>query len=238
MNLHSSLTRLCGVIAIATSALVIQTCGGGARAPETSSQAQSLDNEFEIRTLSNRADLISDGDALVEVRVPNDVPLQEVTLTLNGVDVGAAFVTDQQAHALRGVLQGLRVGENQFVAEANGRGEDEDRSRVSLTITNHPRGGPVSLGSQTMPWICATPEPVPESGNTPGSNASGLTTNAVDAQCNIATEYKLFYRTTTAGCSNSLPDPSPPAPPPTNNCFKPYTVGSTPPGLATTTTTT
>src|SRR5204863_4696754 len=68
-------------------------------------------------------------------------------------------------------------------------------------------------------------------------NASGLSTTAVDAQCNIATEYKLFYRTTTAGCSTALPDPSPPAPMPTNNCFKPYTVGSTPADLATTTTT-
>jgi hypothetical protein len=75
-------------------------------------------------------------------------------------------------------------------------------------------------------------------GNTPASNASGLSTTAVDAQCNIATEYKLFYRTTTVGCSTALPDPSPPAALPTNNCFKPYTPGITPLDLATTTTTT
>src|SRR6185295_15484897 len=93
------------------------------------------------------------------------------------------------------------------------------------------------LGSQTTPWICATPTPVAASGNTPASNASGLSTFAIDAQCNIATEYKLFYRTTTVGCSTSLPDPSPPAAPPTNNCFKPYTLGSAPADLATTTTT-
>jgi hypothetical protein len=95
----------------------------------------------------------------------------------------------------------------------------------------------VLLGSQTTPWICATPTPVAQSGNTPASNASGLTTFAIDAQCNIATEYKLFYRTTTAGCSTALPDPSPPAPAPTNNCFKPYAPGTTPADLAITTTT-
>ena len=39
---------------------------------------------FEIVTLSNRADLISGGDALVEVRVPKTVPLKKVTLWLNG----------------------------------------------------------------------------------------------------------------------------------------------------------
>ena len=76
-----------------------------------------------------------------------------------------------------------------------------------------------------------------QSGNTPATNASGLSTFAIDAQCNIATEYKLFYRTTNAGCSSALPDPSPPAAPPTNNCFKPYTPGSAPADLATTTTT-
>ncbi len=48
-------------------------------------------------------------------------------------------------------------------------------------------------------------------------------------------EYKLFYRTTTTPCSTALPDPSPPAAPPTNNCFKPYTSGSVPDDLATTT---
>ena len=42
---------------------------------------------FEIVTLSNRADLISDGNALVEVRVPNTVPLHHVTIWLNGNDM-------------------------------------------------------------------------------------------------------------------------------------------------------
>ena len=191
---------------------------------------------FEIITLSNRADLISGGDALVEVRVPKNVPLKKVTLWLNGHEVTAAFRTNEAARTMRGVLTGLVVGENEFLADSNGSGNG--RPRATLRILNHPIGGPVLLGSQTTPWICATPTPVAESGNTPGSNASGLSTFAVDAQCNIATEYKLFYRTTTTGCSSALPDPSPPAPAPTNNCFKPYNPASPPPAdLATTTTT-
>jgi len=199
------------------------------------SAKDAASGQFEIVTLSNRADLISGGDALVEVRVPNTAPLQHVTLWLNGSNVTTAFHSDAAARVMRGVLTGLVVGENEFLADSNGRGKG--RPRASLTITNHPIGGPVLLGSQTTPWICATPTPVAASGNTPASNASGLSTFAIDAQCNIATEYKLFYRTTTVGCSTSLPDPSPPAAPPTNNCFKPYTPGSTPADLATTTTT-
>jgi Tannase-like family of unknown function (DUF6351) len=200
-------------------------------------EAEPTPLNFEIVTLSNRADLISGGDALVEVRIPKNVPLKKVTLWLNGHEVTSTFQTNEAARTMRGVLTGLVVGENEFLADSNGNGNG--RPRATLRILNHPIGGPVLLGSQTTPWICATPTPVPQSGNTPASNASGLTTFAVDAQCNIATEYKLFYRTTTPGCSTALPDPSPPATPPTSPCFKPYNPADpTPVDLAGTTTTT
>src|SRR5258708_6088016 len=196
-------------------------------------QAGEDPSNFEIVSLSNRADLISGGDALLEVRVPKNMPLNKGRLSLNGHDVTGAFTANASARTLRGVVSGLVEGRNDFVAS-----ESQGGREARLVITNHPIGGPVLLGSQTQPWICATPTAVPASGNTPASNASGLSTFAsTDGQCNIATEYKLFYRTTTAGCSTALPDPSPPAPPPTNNCFKPYTVGTTPADLATTTTT-
>jgi len=198
-------------------------------------QAGEGPSNFEIVSLSNRADLVSGGDALLEVRVPKNVPLNQVSLRLNGRDVTAAFRGNAAARTLRGVVTDLVDGDNEFAAEARGDGHGGPHAR--LTITNHPIGGPVLLGSQTQPWICATPAPTAASGNTPATNASGLTTFAVDAQCNIATEYKLFYRTTTAGCSTALPDPSPPTPAPTNNCFKPYTSGTAPADLATTTTT-
>jgi hypothetical protein len=268
MTESMSVTVRSGGVAVATLSLFFAGCGTGApgtaesqravpQARDQSSGDDSRRPDFEIKTLSNRADLISDGDALVEVRVPGGVPVHEVTLTLNGANVGAEFVAvpgaprsgggehgdrdhdgdDDDSSTLRGVLHSLVAGENLFVAETSGRGSGP-RRQVSLTITNHPRGGPILLGSQTTPWICATPAPVAASGNTPASNASGLTTSAVDAQCNIATELKLFYRTTTAGCSTALPDPSPPAVAPANDCFKPYTAGSTPADLAMTTTTT
>jgi hypothetical protein len=249
MDMRSRFRAPWGCTAIAIVMAFFAGCGGG-NPPAQSSLASSEGAapvaapaeshpqlppfNFEIRTLSNRADLISDGDALVEVRVPKDVPMHKVTLTLNGNNVNAAFVADGDARTLRGVVTGLVSGENTLVADANGQGKG--RPWASLTITNHSRGGPVLLGAQTTPWVCATPAPVAQSGDTPASNASGLTTFAVDAQCNIATEYKLFYRTTATGCSSALPDPSPPAPAPTNNCFKPYTPGSTPADLAMTTT--
>src|SRR6266852_3306764 len=114
-------------------------------------------SNFEIVSLSNRADLISGGDALLEVRVPKTVPLHQVRLLLNGGDVTATFRTDATGLVMRGVLTGLVQGQNDFIADSNGRGRG--RPRASLTITNHPIGGPVLLGSQTQPWVCATPTP-------------------------------------------------------------------------------
>src|SRR5712691_4874244 len=209
-------------------------------------QAGEGPSNFEIVSLSNRADLISGGDALLEVRVPKTVPLHQVRLFLNGRDVTATFRTDATGLVMRGVLTGLVQGQNDFIADSNGRG----RPRASLTITNHPIGGPVLLGSQTQPWVCATPTPAIDPATGALSNASGLRTAAVDAQCNIATELKLFYRTKVpvtaapgdGGCSFVLPDPTPtianPAPTtPANSCFQPYDPVTTSAALVASTTT-
>src|SRR5882672_7337034 len=203
-------------------------------------------NRFEIRTLSNRADLISGGDALVEVQVPGHVTPDAVVISLNGHDTTAAFTRNTAARSFRGLVSGLADGRNTLEAgarEHHGSGHTE-----KLEITNHPIGGPVLLGSQTTPWICATPAAVPQVGDTPASNASGLTTFAIDAQCNIATEFHLFYRTKTpvsvnngadGNCVFVLPDPSPTttAPTPAFSCFQPYVPGTTPAALVASTTT-
>ena len=91
-------------------------------------------------------------------------------------------------------------------------------------------------GPQIMPFFCATADAAaPPTATTPATNASGLSTPAIDAQCNIATEHKLYYRTTTRRLlvRPARPDarrstftattPPQPATPPANACFKPYT---------------
>ncbi len=191
--------------------------------------------DLEIVTLSNRADLISGGDALVEVRVPKQVSLSSVRVKLNGHDVTSSFTANTAARTLRGLVTGLVDGRNDLLADPDGKGHGKE---ARLTITNHPIGGPVLSGPQITPFFCAQPlNPnfpfQPATATTPAPNYSGLSTPASDAQCNIATEFKLYYRTTATGCSFGLPDPTPnvgvtattaPAPstPPANACFKPY----------------
>ncbi len=174
--------RLCGASA---AALAVSACGGGgtdtasdmqtgmsagnaaiesASAHDATSDHFGRDSNFVIRTLGNRADLISDGDALVEVQVPQDVRLDKVKLTLNGTDITASFVADATREHCAACRPGSgrqeRTGFSRRARNGDGHGSADDNDDASLTITNHPRGGPVLLGSQTTPWICATPAPV------------------------------------------------------------------------------
>jgi hypothetical protein len=103
--------------------------------------AQAADDDVRIEVLSNRADVISGGDALIRVHRPSDadgLPL-EVSVGGRGVKLDSAGV---------GLVEGLDVGRNVVTAQlADGRG-------ARITITNHPIGGPVFAGPQVTPWIC------------------------------------------------------------------------------------
>src|SRR4029453_19352511 len=68
------------------------------------------DDSFEIATVSNRADLISGGDALVEVTVPKGVAPNRVQVRLNGADITGVFTA--QGRTLRGLVEGLVEGRN------------------------------------------------------------------------------------------------------------------------------
>src|SRR5262245_49893028 len=202
-------------------------------------------NDLEIVTLSNRADLISGGDALVEVRVPKHVSLSKVKVKLNGHDITASFTANAAARTLRGLVTGLIEGPNDLVADPNGKRHGK---AVRLRLSNHEIGGQVLSGPQITPYSCATPVFRPATPTSPALNFSGLSTAAVDEQCNIATEYTLYYRTTATPCSLNIPDPTPnvnflattappPVSPPANACFMPYNPAEVPPpDLATTTT--
>jgi Tannase-like family of unknown function (DUF6351) len=187
-------------------------------------------NPVQIKILSNRADLVSGGDVYIEVVLPDVGRIGDFRIDVDGRDVTSVFAMRSDGR-IKGVITGLANGNNVVTAAV------PNASPVRITVTNHPIGGPVIAGTQIQPWVCATPVAVAESGNTAATNSSGLSTNAIDAQCNIATEFKYYYKTTTAGCTNSLPDPIPPAVPPTNGCFKAYNpAAATPADLATTTT--
>ncbi|MBC7974986.1 MAG: hypothetical protein H7138_08375 [Myxococcales bacterium] len=185
-----------------------------------------------IVSLSGRADLISGGDALIEIGLPTGATFSQLHVAVDGRDVTGAFA-ERKLGRIIGMVTGLADGRNVLSADVG------TNRRVSLTLTNHKIGGPVISGAQVTPFECAVPSFDPAApGVDPDTTVSGLSTRAIDDQCNIASEVTLFYRTSTPGCVPDRPDPSKPAVPPANTCFKPYDpAAAAPADLAMTTTT-
>lgn len=123
--------------------LVTALLFAGIALPAESAPAAPL----EISVVGNRADLVSGGDALVDIAVPPGVDAAKVTVLLGGRDVTGAFGVRPNGR-LQGLVTGLALGANELVAKAGGSG-------ARLTITNHPTAGPVFSGPHIQPWTCA-----------------------------------------------------------------------------------
>ena len=160
--------------------------------PSTSTARDRDAFDLEIRTISNRADLISGGDALVEIVLPPRTRASSVRVELNGRDITRRFAIRADGRFV-GLVQGLQLGKNRLTAAVGHRVE-------RLTVTNHAIGGPIFSGPQVEPWICQTEE-------------AGLGP-ALDAQCNAPTKVEFFYRSTNAATPGFLPYN--PANPPTD----------------------
>jgi hypothetical protein len=157
-----------------------------ASAPTTSPTGQ-----VTIRSLSNRADLLSGGDAAIGIGLPRDVRLRsrDVRVLLNGRDVKRSF--GPTPRGIEGVVDDLPVGVSTLqVRLSHGRG-------AQIDLTNHPIGGPIFAGPQVQPWVCTTQDEglgVPE-----------------DAQCNAPTTYTWEYQPTGAAPGSYQPyDPTSP----------------------------
>ncbi len=167
--------------------------------------------EFSIETLSTKAYLVSGGDVLVRINVPQNVPLQKTTVTLNGQDVTSVFRADAEARTLTGLVTGLHLGDNDLEVSANGRGKGRPSAR--LTLTNYPITGPIRSGPHQVPFICQTQNFVLPDGTTLGP--------PIDADCSAPTKINYIYMP--IGGTSFKPLPS---------------LTSLPPDVSTTTTTT
>ena len=139
-----------------------------------------------VSAVSTRADLVTGGDVLLEVRAPAGV--RPLTVTVEGRDVTAAFTTGRD-RAL-GLVTGLRLGRSTVVATVG-------RASARLDVTNHRVGGPLFSGRQIEPWRCET-------------EAAGLGPPR-DADCNAPAKVEYFYKPP-VGSSLLAYDPA--APPP------------------------
>lgn len=124
----------------------------------------------EIQVLSNRADLISGGDALIRVVAANSQQLQGgVTFTINDETDATDALVLQEDGSLLGLVSGLTLGENTLVVKM------DDDTVLERTLINHPKGGPIFSGPQVQPWRCTNGDA------------------QLDEQCNQAPEYSFKY---------------------------------------------
>jgi Tannase-like family of unknown function (DUF6351) len=151
---------------------------------------------FALKSLSNRADLISGGDALVEVVLPAGTNPANVRVMVGGRDVSSSFAVRFDGRYV-GLVTGLADGPNDLYARVVGTG-----SSARLTIVSHPVGGPIFAGAQLQPWICAHNVATPLTVTVPGTTlsatvnslVSGLDGNPTDDKCDAAPKYSFFYQ--------------------------------------------
>lgn len=127
--------------------------------------------KIELRVLSSpRADLVSGGDALVELRGAGG----SAVWTLNGIPLPPP-TPDADRGTLVGMIKGLAPGRNIVEARAG-------KARTKLILVNHSQDGPILSGPHIWPYRCTT-------------ELAGLGP-ATDRMCNAPTKVERFYRTT------------------------------------------
>jgi hypothetical protein len=135
-----------------------------------------------IDVLSNRADLISGGDVLIEVVLPPATPPSSVVLLNNGSPATVVSGVDSDGRFIARVT-GLALGSNLLTAQT-------PSGEASASVVNHPNGGPVFSGPQIQPWTCQS--------------------GALDAQCDQPAEYTYLYKSTDPTAGLQAYDPQSP----------------------------
>jgi hypothetical protein len=151
-------------------------------------------SDFEITTLSTRANTVSGGDVLVEIKTPRNVRQRDLVIRANGRDVTDLF-SSNGSQRLRGLVTGLREGRN--IVTVSARHHHRHGAVEKLEIINHPTAGEI-FGDHQRPWVCET-------------EASGLGAPPAQGPCAAPTKYEWFYKTTSATLL-PLPSTTPPYP--------------------------
>lgn len=181
------------LVCLVTFGLVGMSSLAGAAPPTSSDETSTSANLVQIEVLSNRGDLVSGGDALVEVMLSRGAKPSDLSVWLNGRNITGAFAArPQQDGRIIGLIRGLQLGKNSLIARLS------SGSGARISITNHPAGGPVFSGTQIRPWFCDT-------------EGAGLG-SPTDKKCNAPTRYEFFYKNAAAGEFQTY-DPDNPPPP-------------------------
>ncbi|HEY0975535.1 MAG TPA: DUF6351 family protein [Solimonas sp.] len=164
MQIHARAVAL----AVLISGAALSGCGSSDPVSGGTDPGPGSQGGPKIEVLSNRADLISGGDALVELRVEDGASLSGLRVSLNGTDISNRFERRPNGRVM-GLVEGLRVGDNTLVARLGG-------GSAHTVIRNYPNEGPIFSRPEIKRIRCQD--------------------TATDVHCNQPAQYTFLYRPT------------------------------------------
>jgi hypothetical protein len=149
-----------GAVTVPTFAATAAAPAGPLGVPAYSSfDTLSTGEPVQVRTLSSRPDLISGGDALIEIVVPKGTDVGKVRVLAGKRDITSAFRA--AGPGLRGLVTGLPLGASTITARVPSAGT------AALAVRNAPQGGPVFSSPLITPWTCTNGSDKPDCSQPP-----------------------------------------------------------------------
>lgn len=131
---------------------------------------------ISLMILSSRGDMVSGGDALIEVALTGNVSPQKISVMVNGKDATSEFRPDATGKSLIGRVEGLAIGPNTLGVSLGGKLNGKEM------LINHAITGPIISGPHQTPFVCQTV-------------AAGLGP-ALDADCSAKMNVSYLYKST------------------------------------------
>ena len=188
-TLRHQLIRVLKAVTLTFAAIIAVLTGWVA--PAAAADAPGLLDQLTVRTVSSRPDMVSGGDAIVQVRVPAGADMNKLRIWRGTSNLTGTFESVPGSPQL--VRGKVSVDGDDSVIRVTIPGYGTRR----LTLVNHPLSGPLLSGRHLNPLVCNTA-------------AAGLGAPQ-DANCTGNTVVTYRYRTTANGWAN-LTDPTGPVP--------------------------
>jgi hypothetical protein len=131
--------------------------------------------KLSVRVVSSRPDMITGGDALVEIAGPASIlSSKSLSVLVNGRNFRQNFRARPTGNTLLGRIEGLKTGKNVLKVQVG------DQRQALIELTDYPVTGPIFSGPHQTPFICQT-------------ELSGLG-DALDADCSAKTSVSYVYK--------------------------------------------
>ena len=157
--------------------------------------AYAQEEALTVKVISGRPDMVTGGDALLQISVLPSISIADVRVSVNGIDVTRVFRAGETRNQRFGVIEDLVLGEN----EVNVSSVSKTAFPQALTLVNYPAQGPVFSGPHERPFICETDDFELFSGETLGVPN--------DEDCSIDRRVDYVYRAVGESMLKPLSDP-------------------------------